>query len=477
MDSFKFSYESVPTDAMVKLRLDVLPKSRLFLTYLAAFSAFALCFGLAFLAPRMFDNHEGAVYQCEKMPDYRPDECFAGDAKENYIPLWIGRMQNVTPFNQFFVITADVYRSLDLASTSTLSVSFELVLEVSLRAVFSEDSSTELIKGKSMTYTIHCDASTAICESLYLGYEPYLDYSTYDVMIKFDNWLMVEKWVEEITVKVRSVSQQFSRYQLAVKYSFFGLSVLSAVCYLWQVLRMKVGAWSVETKGLVLLSVSLVLFNDPVFLATLIKPHVSFTVVSVVSVMQFVVLLAYFWANVMLNAQQTSHWKWLRRGLSLYLFVPFTQALFLLLTALYVYSAVQMKNDPSYRFEEFSPLFFYLAVFTIVMIAGYVLFLVLLTWRAIPELKKQTKRHKFLFSINLSMAAFTIACVCAGFFQRLPSIGAFVLIVISAYNIYIILLQVLYVPSEQGLLEFQRELELSNSVTNAQKWEEEKYSP
>lgn len=467
MASFQFSYDPVPTDAQVKLRLDVLSKPKLFAVYLLAFTAFCLCFGLAFLAPHMFERHQGAVYECQSVPTYDPEECFPASDSAAFLPLWIGRMKDVTPFSQFFIITAEIYSGEGLVNSSTVSVSFELRLEMSLRAVISEEKYVDLIKSKTVSHTIHCYGQSAKCDTLFLGYEPYLDYSTYDIMIMFDNWSRVDTWISEVNITVQSVSPAFSRYQLAVKYSFLAASLLSSLCYLYQILRLKVSHFTPETRNLALLSLSIVLFNDPLFLGSLIQPALAFTVVSVVSVVQFVVLLAYFWAGVMLGIAPIHREKWVKAALALGL-----AFLFVLLTALYVYTAVQMKNDPSYRLSDFSPAFLCFAVTALVLCTAYFLLLLVLAWRACSLLALQSQRQRFLFYLNLFMAVFTVACLGAGCFQRLPSVGPLVLIVTSAYNIYIGLLQALWVPSEIGILELNRELELTNSVSQAHKWEE-----
>jgi len=467
MASFQFSYDPVPTDAQVKLRLDVLSKPKLFALYLLAFAAFCLCFGLAFLAPAMFEKHQGAVYECQYVPNYNPEECFPNSDSAAFLPLWIGRMKDVTPFSQFFLITAEVYSGEGLVNSSTVSVSFELRLEMSLRAVVGEEKYVDLIKSKAISHTIRCYADSSKCDTLFLGYEPYLDYSTYDIMIMFDNWSRIDAWVSEVNITVRSVSPAFSRYQLAVKYCFLAASLLSSLCYLYQILRLKVSHYTAETRNLALLSFSIVLFNDPLFLGSLIKPALGFTVVSVVSVVQFVVILAYFWAGVMMGIAPIRREKWVKAGLGLGLVL-----LFALLTALYVYTAVQMKSDPSYRLSDFSPLFLGFAVTALFLCTLYLLLLLVLAWRACGLLSLQSKRQRFLFYLSLLMAVFTVACIGAGCFQRLPSVGPFVLIVTSAYNIYIGLLQALWVPSEIGILELNRDLELTNSVSQAHKWEE-----
>lgn len=316
MAGFQFSYDPVQTDAYVKLRLDVISKPKLFGLYLVALGTFALCFGLAFLAPEMLERHQGAVYECQYIPNYNPEDCLPSTDSSAFLPLWIGRMMDVTPFSQFFIITADVYSGEGLINSSTLSVSFELRLEMSLRAVTAQDKYVELIRSKTITQTIKCAADNSKCETIFLGYEPYLDYSTYDVMILFENWSRVDNWISEVNVIVRSVTPSFSRYQLAVKYSFLGASLLSSICYLYQVLRLQVTHWTSETRILVLLSLSIVFFNDPLFLGSLITPTLAFTVISVLSVLQFVMLLAYFWAGVMLGIAPMRREKWVKRGLA-----------------------------------------------------------------------------------------------------------------------------------------------------------------
>ena len=449
-----FAYEPVPSDTFVKLRLDLLSACRLGLCYLGTFALILTCIIIASFAPAMFRTHQGDIYQCSHLPPYKHEDCFGETAGLALTPTWIGTLRGVGPMSQFFVISADIYGGPELNSSS---VDFDLSLTVSLQAQISAAESKEILAAKPLSFPVTCSADKRLCSSVFLGYEPYVEYRTYDVMISLTNWGRIERWVEEIEIKVRSVAPNFSLYQLRVKSVFLLAAVVSAVVYLCQLCKAKVQRWSSETRCLFLLSLSLIVFNDPFYFYSLYHPHYLITAASVLCVVQFLCVLAYFWALVLMEVN-TQAWHSKCKGvLGLGLAVMGGS-----LAAVYVYSAVLMRNDPSYRLADFPTAIWVLSLVSVAMMGTYLIFLAVLTVTALPVLGQRTVRQRFLCVINFIMAVFAGVCVATGLFQRLPSLGSFVLIVISTFNLYVFLLQALLVPTSIRLTS-QSDIELSES--------------
>lgn len=449
-----FAYEPVPSDTYVKLRLDLLSSCRLGLCYLGTLALILTCGVIACFAPSMFQTHRGDIYQCKSLPQYKHDECFGDTSNLALTPTWIGTLRDVGPMNQFFVISADIFGAPERNSSS---VDFDLHLTVSLQAELSPSSSQEILAAKPLTFPVTCKADTRLCSSVFLGYEPYVEFKTYDLMIELTNWRMVDRWMNEIDVKVKSVAKSFSLYQLVVKSCFFLAAVVSAAVYLFQLCKAKVLRWSSETRCLFLLTISLIAFNDPFFAYSLYHPHYLVTAASVLCVVQFLCVLAYFWALVLMEVNTQA---WHGKGK-----VALGAGLGVMggsLAAVYVYSAVLMKNDPSYRLTDFPPTIWALSLISVATMGMYLVFLGVLTLKALPVLGQRTVRQRFLCIINFIMAVFAGICVAAGFFQRLPSLGPFVLIVISTFNLYVFLLQALLVPTSIRLIS-QSNIELSES--------------
>ena len=449
-----FAYEPVPSDTYVKLRLDLLSACRLGLCYLGTLALILTCGIVASFAPTMFQTHRGEIYQCESLPQYKHEECFGETSSLALTPTWIGTLRKVGPMNQFFVISADIFGAPERNSSS---VDFDLRLTVSLQAEPSPSTSKEILAAKPLTFPVTCKAGTRLCSSVFLGYEPYVEFETYGLMIELTNWRMVESWMKEIDVKVRSVTKGFSVYQLVVKSCFLLAAVVSAAVYLLQLCNAKVQRWSSETRCLFLLTISLIAFNDPFFAYSLYHPHYLVTAASVLCVVQFLCVLAYFWALVLMEVNTQAWHGRCKAALGVGLGVMGGS-----LAAVYVYSAVLMRNDPSYRLTDFPPTIWALSLISVAMMGTYLVFLGVLTLKALPVLGQRTVRQRFLCVINFIMAIFAGVCVAAGFFQRLPSLGPFVLIVISTFNLYVFLLQALLVPTSIRLIS-QSNIELSES--------------
>ena len=435
-----FAYEPVASDHHVKLRLDLLSAGHLAMCYLTALGLVLVCLIVACFAPAMFQTHKGDIYQCEHLPMYRHEDCFTEEQGQTFTPTWIGALRGVGPMSQFFVISADIHGGPE--HNSTASISFELRLTVSLQAEISESESKEIIAAKPLTFEVTCKAGKSLCSTVFLAYEPYVEYNKYNVMISLTNWSRIEKWISDVEIKVRSVDPEFSRYQLWVKTTFFIAALLSGLIYTYQLCRAKVQRFSSETRGLILLSVSLVVFNDPFFSYSLYHPHYWVTTASVLCVVQFICVMGFFWALVLMEVNPQS-WhscaKWLLAvGLVL---------MACGLATVYVYSAVLMQNDPSYRLSEFPPEIWAFTVISLCLMGAYLVFLGFQTAKALPLLSNRTVRQKFLCYVNFCIAMFAGVCVASGLFQRLPSLGSFVLIVVSTFNLYVILLQALLVPT------------------------------
>ena len=441
-------YDLVPSDSQIQLRLDHLPRKALFSVYFTAFCLVLGCVFGAFFAPQAFGRLKGTVYRCgEGGVPGKEGGAMGTDGgcvpySTEFVPKWVGTLDDVSPMNQFFVIYVDVYRDEVLAEASVMTEEAELQLEVSLAGVIDSQESILLLPPTPKPYSILCPPHSPFCGSLFLGYQSYLDYPAYTITLKVSNWSEAGKWLQKLEVTVRAVREQFSTFQITVKYTFFALAVVCSLCYLYQVLTVKVEQWSTETRGLVILSCSVVVFNDPTYFLSVNYPNFALTAVSVLSNVQFVAVLAYFWVEIQLEIQPLRGNCSFRLWLGVYLWV-----FSLISTFVYLYADMTLKNDPSFHFSDFPPSFLLLISLNLALFIGYFLFFGWLTVRNARIIQNQTKRLQFICKFNVFLAVLTIIGVITGVFQRLPSVGRFVLVVEGVYNVYVALMQVLLAPA------------------------------
>jgi Ca2+/Na+ antiporter len=136
-----------------------------------------------------------------------------------------------------------------------------------------------------------------------------------------------------------------------------------------------------------------------------------------------------------------------------------------------------MKYDPSFSWKsDLPPAFTGVVGAVIAMLVLIICWMIALTLRAMPTVARLNKRQVFLLSINTGMLVITILAIAAGFFQPLPRLGAMFLITISIYNLYIYLLQILFVPTKEAVEAQFRAVELEGQIAQLRFEEEDDLS-
>lgn len=128
-----------------------------------------------------------------------------------------------------------------------------------------------------------------------------------------------------------------------------------------------------------------------------------------------------------------------------------------------------MKYDPSYDWRTQLPRSVKGVVGVIIaQLILLVLYMIFLTLRAMPSIARLTKRTVFLLSVNTGMLIITILGIAVGLFQPLPRVGSMLLIMVAIYNLYIYLLQVLFVPTREAMDAQFRAVELEGQIAQMQ---------
>jgi hypothetical protein len=74
-------------------------------------------------------------------------------------------------------------------------------------------------------------------------------------------------------MKSYAINPQFTYYTIIVRYVFFGLSILSLVLYLIRYVKIPADQKVFEQRIIAGLSILLLMFNDPFYPITVLKPN------------------------------------------------------------------------------------------------------------------------------------------------------------------------------------------------------------
>jgi hypothetical protein len=398
----------------IKLRLEKSSKSHLFLIFAFAVGLFFLSVLVAvFVAPEIIKKHDVTISKCSEAVN---DHCYSDkDTHE----VWEGRIPTATPH-------------------SAKDLSFNMTMEVLVL------SKQEIVSEANKSTVISCISGT--CNTVVIFYLPYLKYDEYYVVIKHKSRILSDS----VEIELSYIDSSFTKYQLATKYVFFALSTIFFVNFLIYSLKVPSAIRSFESKLLLPLAVSLVFFNEPLLWATIAFMSPFWSAVSVFCNTQFLAMLLLFWLVDLQHYRQSAHSSALLLVGSL-----LVAALFGLVFAGYLYAHERLRYNPSYDWNhDLNHTYKEVFIGIICIAAALAVWIGLLSLRAVTGIKKLGARERSIKMINVMAICFAFVGIGIGAFQPIPANSRLMLIFEAGFNIYVMLLQVLYSPTKSSLLEY-----------------------
>jgi hypothetical protein len=153
----------------------------------------------------------------------------------------------------------------------------------------------EITVSSNDTMIINCPAKKEFCDPNLMILYPQIDYYYYKLEIYLYADVAELALVDGVKFTARSQNPKFTNFLLIFRYVWFAVSILGLFGYTWFYCRSGVRKMTFEHHYILILSISLVFFNDPIFGITLFYPSIATSIFSTVFVTQFVALLILFW--------------------------------------------------------------------------------------------------------------------------------------------------------------------------------------
>ena len=419
----------------IKLRLEKLPRSKLFVSSCTLCLLFTLSTLLSFLvAPEMMKDLSVSIYKCSEK-NHR--DCYTtNDVHE----VWEAMIPSVSRLGQFLYMAATPH--------SSKSIEFNLTMDIE---VLHE---SQILQKRSLEKLITCGRSS--CNSVKIFYMPYLEYNSYSVVIKHKTPILSD-YVE---IELRHVNEAFTKYQIISKYTFFVMAIASFVQFLVFTTRVPRSLWSFECKLLFPLGVSVIIFNEPLLLVTIYLMSPFWSAFSVFSNTQFLAVLLLFWFYELHHYRDSKFnliWIIIESAI--------VGLLFLLSFTVYLYLHEEHRNNPTYDWQsDLNKTYKEVFIGIIVICSVLIFWIFILGVLSIAHIKRLSKREKVIKVLSLLMIVFTFVGVFIGGFQPLPRTGSIFLIFLSGFNFYVLALLYLYSPTQESILEYQQEKSIEYSL-------------
>lgn len=316
------------------------------------------------------------------------------------------------------------------------------------------------------------------CAPINTVHQLYIKFEEYRISYKLQNFDLLRN-MSLVQDKIKATwlysNPAFTKFEIAWRYVFLGLSLINCIVFYFLCKRkMSYRNWTVEQKWMGYLAINLILYNNPLFAAdfyagTWVFPFLNICFLVTFFCSLFMALLVF--TNYVITRDQD------RTFCKFYLLKAIIVGVIWVFAIVFLsWSSFHEKDDPTYSTADEVPGFVFIEVVFILFVAAYLLLLFFyiaqtLTRRHLipPSYGPRYKMIWFLsFLVILATASNVIVIIAWKGYNNAASFLSY----FSLYNLYVYLLCILLLPSneensadEEGL-SGQRDLDDTNIDMN-----------
>ena len=197
----------------------------------------------------------------------------------------------------------------------------------------------------------------------------------------------------------------------------------------------------------------MVIFNEPLLVLVIFLMNPVWSAISVFSNAQFIMAMLIFWSLDLYYYRKS-------RINACFLIVEIIAiiVLFVLIFNAYLYVHQQLRYDPTYEWQtDLNTKYKEIFISIILVVSLIMMWIVYLAGKALSQIIKLGNREKMMKILNSIMVALGFFGLIVGAFQPIPEYSSLLLIFVSAFNFYIVLLQIMYSPTSSSLTDYFRE--------------------
>ncbi|KAJ0406754.1 hypothetical protein ATCC90586_009403 [Pythium insidiosum] len=246
-------------------------------------------------------------------------------------------------------------------------------------------------------------------------------------------------------------SAAFTNWMIGVKMFFLVLAIAMVVWYNSKLNMLSLREQNLEQGWVVALGASLVLFNDPFYIAEAATGGDAFRLLSLLFQVTFFQMLLLFWLVALDNMRLQGRESGVSNACFFVPKVLFITVFWFFMVLYYGYIKFYGNNDltwdPLATNARFSHLRAFVGICSVVYLAWFVVLCVL----SHKEFKSKRPRYRYLLALSFVLVIVCFAGLGAGSFSPTPrSAGAWTSFM-ALFNVYVLMLSYLYAPSATTL--------------------------
>jgi hypothetical protein len=238
---------------------------------------------------------------------------YVGDSCENLIEsqkqgVFCNRLNFDFPYVfQTYVMSIDAYSQFLYVQATPIKANFNqpaliktnLTYQLLIDEVRDDLLVTRMVKNiNSSTVQVTCDfrdTNDNTCSQFMLFALPQIDPGNYKISVQISDVSEKRKLFSSLNFKAYVINSEYYAVFLGARYSFFALSLLTAIFYLVIYGKTPQAMRSFEQTVLVFMLLFLALFNDPLAYLNIVKPSRFSVFVSILCLAVYVTFLLFFW--------------------------------------------------------------------------------------------------------------------------------------------------------------------------------------
>lgn len=303
-----------------------------------------------------------------------------------------------------------------------------------------------------LTATVLCYKSEYACDPLYFSLLHDIYFDDYVVDVLFNSTEGLPLAGTSIQFRKTWGTLAFTNWMIGMKLFFLFVSAGVAAWYLTQVNSLTQREHNIEQGWVASLAISLVLFNDPFYVAEVSFGSTPARILSVGFQVTFLMLLLLYWLmsidNMRLQGKENgvSNMRFFKPK------VTFVSYFWMMMVLYFGYIKFE-STDGGAAYDPLATNSSYALITAIcaALSVFYVLWLIYLVAASVDQLRALRLRYRYLVLLNASMTAFFFIGLATGCYSPAPPTSGQWTSVITIFNLYVYTLCYLYGPSASAL--------------------------
>lgn len=206
---------------------------------------------------------------------------------------WNATITNTTSLNSYFLVRGQFFISENLILVK--DTTFNIPINTT---VFDPNNQNETTLIRNEILTVYCYNTSQICGfNTLLTYQG-LSFNSYAIQVKFDLSQLSQQIFDGIYFTIKIGNSKYNLFVVFLRGFTMILSIIGLINFIVQYRQIPSTFSKFEHNRILILSIFLVLFNDPLYFIVVLRPSVFWDVYSTIVVQFFYFELLLFWIKM-----------------------------------------------------------------------------------------------------------------------------------------------------------------------------------